>query len=506
MGYSRPLGLWSASAPGSALGVRALVSGRPAGPVLEVTTQADGAEAVRALLQTPIVYFDSARVQVAYQLLDGAGRSRVALEGLSVALRLALPLKYNDQSNDTPLPSQPPTPLPTPLPSPLPTPRPSLSPSPLPTPQPTMPPSALPTMAPSLAPSIGPTLVPTPQPSFSQQPTSLPTVRPTPVPSLDEADDHLPSPKPTPAPTPLPTPRPTLPPTPAPSPLPTPLPTPRPSPAPRPAPTPVPSPRPSPAPTPLPSSVPTPEFVFLTKEVLCGAPDRISGLGLCATDVNGTWFSTARDRNITAVVEVTNGGGGGGPALSSEPLAPVLRQQPTFRNRVTNLPAYGMVAQLPKHPLQPGDACAVRLVANTHGQDLSSWRVRLSVDPDVLTFVGAAAAPAFSPAALTSHLGEVAIFTAGLRAGVALADVTGDDVAVAVLSFVVAPAAAAGVRSNVLTFQAEMVNGRSVSFAPHVTVSPGAASPPSRLSPRRATPCPHPDQTAPPPFWRDRAT
>ena len=109
-----------------------------------------------------------------------------------------------------------------------------------------------------------------------------------------------------------------------------------------------------------------------TESLACGAPNALSGVGGCAFELDGTWFSTVSATTVTLVL--TAAYDGADPVVTSAAANMFLQKQPTF----AALAGAGMEATLPHHPKIAGDSFTVPVTANTGGHDLSVWVIKFT--------------------------------------------------------------------------------------------------------------------------------
>ena len=240
--------------------------------------------------------------------------------------------------------------------------------------------------------------------------------------------------------------------------------------------------QPTHTPTSLPSPMPT-QAPTAASFATCDLPlDATSGIGLCSVEMDPFWFvndTDARKAAVTVLVSYDDDFGSGGDnsnlACLSESLSVALSKVPTY----SSLTAAGMVASLPRHPLVPGETMDVFVMAHTQGQALNAWGFTVTYNASVLTFVGATTEEAYSTAAVVadtvyspasnfssgSAFKRITLACSGPRSGASDAAITGNDVAIATLSFTVRNGVAAAIYTDVMSLDVtQMVNSYSIAF------------------------------------------
>jgi hypothetical protein len=198
----------------------------------------------------------------------------------------------------------------------------------------------------------------------------------------------------------------------------------------------------------------------LSSSVVCGDPDAISGVGLCALEVVADWFSTASAQ--TATVYLALAYGGGDDVATSDYMILVLSKAPVH----TALATANMYATLLYHPKLAGDFFTVPIYAYTNGQALSVWVLKCTYDTSVLTYTSTATSSFYTAAVVTAGSGTVSLSTSGLQSSVATSSVTGDAVLVATLTFQVNSDATVASHAGAFSFKVtSMVNPYSIAFA-----------------------------------------
>jgi hypothetical protein len=139
----------------------------------------------------------------------------------------------------------------------------------------------------------------------------------------------------------------------------------------------------------------------------------------------------------------------------------------------TDLSSAGMVVEFPKYPLARGDEFTVDINANTNGQALDVWLLKVTYDKNVLEVSGTATSSLFRTAIVNDNkaAGTVLMTTGGLNSGVENEDVTGSSVAVATVSFKVLSDVVVGTHSNVISLLVnDMVNVNTIKFVDDVAL------------------------------------
>ena len=200
-----------------------------------------------------------------------------------------------------------------------------------------------------------------------------------------------------------------------------------------------------------------------SQSVACGSPDATSGIGECSLTAESSFFSTGAD--VDAMVSVVVKYSGSIVAMSSA-AAIVLAKEPTF-----DVPtSAGMTATLPHHPHRAGDVITVEVAANTDGQALNVWVLKVNYDADVLTYESTSTSSNYVSAVVTTSTGVVSMSTSGLESITSEIDVIGSSIDIVKVRFKVKTSVSAGVHSDVLGLSiAQMVNEFSVAFANDVT-------------------------------------
>ena len=199
-----------------------------------------------------------------------------------------------------------------------------------------------------------------------------------------------------------------------------------------------------------------------TASFTCGAPSAYTGIGLCTASIDSAWFMEDQDHKLDVVVSVSYASSTAWSSIENL----MLVQKPTF----DLLSTASMAMSLPHHPLLPGESLSVSVEANTDGQALSLWIFTVSYDANVLEFSSVSTGATYIDAVVVDGSGYVKLATSGLSNGVTDAEVTGDAVDVATLSFVVRSDATAGVHSAAVSLHvSDMVNSGSIKFAEDVT-------------------------------------
>ena len=197
----------------------------------------------------------------------------------------------------------------------------------------------------------------------------------------------------------------------------------------------------------------------------CDTADPTTGLGTCQFDVSSLgWFSASSDVLVTATVEVAYAET---VVATASSVTVTLQMEPS----PTSLSSAGMVMTLPHHPLVAGESFTVDIVADTNGQDLHVWVLEVIFDTELLSYDSTTASALYTSAVANDDgAGVVSMSTSGLSTGTLSADVTGSNVPVASISFVVTDSAPAGSNAGAISFIAkDMVNGGTVKFAADVT-------------------------------------
>jgi len=104
----------------------------------------------------------------------------------------------------------------------------------------------------------------------------------------------------------------------------------------------------------------------------CSAPDSTSGIGLCSASVEENWFSSTSVATVEALVVAVYSST---TVATSEALSMALQLKPVY----TDLSSAGMVIEFPKYPLARGDEFTVDINANTNGQALDVWLLKVTM-------------------------------------------------------------------------------------------------------------------------------
>ena len=196
----------------------------------------------------------------------------------------------------------------------------------------------------------------------------------------------------------------------------------------------------------------------LISVVSCGGPDS-NGIGRCSGSVDAGWFSYSGNRIVSVVVSAWSAG--------------LLAQSLSSNSTLWRIPSYpsltgvAMVLSLPHHPIYPTDSFTVYVSANTNGNALTAWVLSLYYDPGLLTLSSVKTSSLYTSAVSVSSPGKVTMSTSGVSPGTSNAAVTGDDVAVVSVEFVLSGAVTVtGVLRNVTSlFVNSLVNSHTLSYA-----------------------------------------
>jgi len=198
----------------------------------------------------------------------------------------------------------------------------------------------------------------------------------------------------------------------------------------------------------------------------CELPSNTTGIGVCATTLDASWFDLSGMSSVTVSVFYAN------VLHVARMLSTELRLQGKplwWSNKAHVLGANGMFATLPASPRYANETITVQVYARaaalTNGTSgLFSWGFRLRINTSVLTYVSGSGSSLFNTAVVDvgsngSIIGAVAV---GTKPSTSIAQVTGGGIEIFTAVFKISSTAGAGVIENVLALHVDdMINRAS---------------------------------------------
>ncbi|KAK3261630.1 hypothetical protein CYMTET_29468, partial [Cymbomonas tetramitiformis] len=191
----------------------------------------------------------------------------------------------------------------------------------------------------------------------------------------------------------------------------------------------------------------------------CSFPDADTGVSQCVyTGAEHLgWFSTSESRQATVTVVVKYNT----VAVASATAILKMAQRPSH----SALAAASLSFTLPESPRFAGDSIACTVAAHTGGKALSTFGFTVKYDATALTYVAYKGDVKFlSPTVNAYTSGEISVVSSGLTADVDDQQVTGDNVALASITFMVSSGAEPGRYAALSALIKEMVSTATVTI------------------------------------------